>query len=195
MREGRFLASEGFTSTIYDPLSNATPAQRTAFANNEIPTGRMDPVSVKALSFWLLTNRLGFIRSGATVDNYFENLSQTQDVHQIDFRVDYQFVKLGRLFVRESYARRDLRSLLPGANFLNTGDINSNSRDHNAVIGHTISFTPTLLNELRLGFNRFNTFHFGRDFGVDKNNELGIKNGNLAAFRKPQGSPLSESQT
>ena len=187
MREGRFLASEGFTSTIYDPLSNATPAQRTAFANNEIPTGRMDPVSVKALSLWPLPNRPGVIRSGATVDNYFENLSQTQDVHQIDFRVDYQFVKLGRLFVRESYARRDLRSLLPGANFLNTGDINSNSRDHNAVIGHTISFTPTLLNELRLGFNRFNTFHFGRDFGVDKNNELGIKNGNLAPFPETSG--------
>ncbi|MCI0392733.1 MAG: TonB-dependent receptor [Acidobacteria bacterium] len=182
MREGRFLASEGFTATIYDPLSNTDPNQRTAFANNQIPAGRMDPVAVKALSLWPLPNRSG------AVNNYLENLSQRQDVNQFDIRGDYQFAEWGRLFVRESYSKRDLRVSLRNAPFINTGDnVNSISRDHNAVIGHTYSFTPALLNEFRLGFNRFNTNHFGSDFGVDKNNELGIKNGNLAAFPETSG--------
>ncbi|MCI0422450.1 MAG: Plug and carboxypeptidase regulatory-like domain-containing protein, partial [Acidobacteria bacterium] len=181
MRDGRFLASEGFANPIYDPLSNADATQRTAFANNQIPTGRMDPVAVRALSLWPLPNLPGL------ANNYVENLSQTQDVNQFDIRGDYQFVRLGRLFVRESYSKRALRSSLPGAPFIAFNEINSDSRDHNAVIGHTYSFTPTLLNELRLGFNRFNTNHYGPDSNLDKNNEFGIRNGNLAAFPETRG--------
>jgi hypothetical protein len=181
MREGRFLASEGFTATIYDPASNPDPAQRTAFANNVIPVSRFDPVALKALGIYPLPNRPG------VVNNYIENISQRQNVNQFDIRGDYQFAKLGRLFVRESYSRRDLRSQLPNAPFLAFGEINSDSRDHNAVIGHSYSFSPTLLNEFRFGFNRFNTNHNGSDSSVDKNNELGIRNGNLAAFPETRG--------
>jgi carboxypeptidase family protein len=179
MREGRFLASEGFSAPIYDPTSSANPNQRTPFANNTI--SRIDPVSAKALSLWPLPNRSG------VVNNYIENISQTQDVNQIDIRGDYQFEKFGRLFVRESYQKRALRSSLPNAPFLAFGEINSDSRDHNAVIGHSYSFTPSLLNEFRFGFNRFNTEHFGSDSTLDKNNELGIRNGNLAAFPETRG--------
>ena len=181
MREGRFLASEGFTNPIYDPASSTDPAQRTQFANNVIPLGRFDAVSRNALSLWPLPNRPG------VVNNYGENISQTQDVNQFDVRGDYQFSKWGRLFVRESYQRRDLRSSLPGAPFLAFGEINSDSRDHNAVIGHSYSFSPTLLNEFRFGFNRFNTLHNGSDSNIDKNNELGIRNGNLADFPETKG--------
>jgi hypothetical protein len=181
MREGRFLASEGFSAPIYDPLSSASPTQRTQFTNNVIPTERFDPVAAKALSLWPSPNRSG------VVNNYGENISQTQDVNQIDIRLDYQFEKLGRLFVRESYQKRALRSSLPNAPFLAFGEINSDSRDHNAVIGHSYSFSPTLLNEFRFGFNRFNTEHNGSDSTTDKNNELGIRNGNLAAFPETRG--------
>jgi len=181
MREGRFLASEGFGAPIYDPLSNASPTQRTPFANNVIPTNRFDPVSAKALSLWPLANRPGL------VNNYIENISQSQDVNQIDIRGDYQFAKWGRLFVRESYSKRALRSSLPNAPFLAFGEINSDSRDHNAVIGHSYSFSPALLNEFRFGFNRFNTEHYGSDSTLDKNNDLGIRNGNLAAFPETRG--------
>src|SRR5262249_17380027 len=148
-----------------------------------MPCNRMCPVAVKALSLWPLPlpNRSGL------VNNYVKNISQKQNVHQIDIRLDYQFEKWGRLFARESYSNRELRSSLPGAPFLAFGEINSDSRDHNAVIGHSYSFTPTLLNELRFGFNRFNTNHFGSDSNVDKNNELGIRNGNLAAFPETRG--------
>jgi hypothetical protein len=181
MREGRFLAGEGFANPIYDPASSADPAQRTQFANNVIPTSRFDPVSARALALYPLPNRPG------TVNNYLENISQTQDVNQVDIRGDYQFSKLGRLFVRESYSKRALRSRLPNAPFLAFGEINSDSRDHNAVIGHSYSFSPALLNEFRFGFNRFNTLHNGSDSNIDKNNELGIRNGNLAAFPETRG--------
>ncbi len=180
MREGRFLASEGFINPIYDPASSATPAQRTQFANNVIPTNRFDPVAARALSLWPLANRPGL------VNNYIENISQSQDVNQFDIRGDYQFAELGRLFVRESYSKRALRSALPNAPFLAFGEINSDSRDHNAVIGHSYSFSPTLLNEFRFGFNRFNTTHNGSDSNIDKNNELGHQK------RQPGGLPRNQ---
>ena len=41
--------------------------------------------------------------------------------------------------------------------------------------------------QLRLGFNRFNSFHFGPDYGINENNILGIPNGNLAAFPESSG--------
>ncbi|HEX7959652.1 MAG TPA: TonB-dependent receptor, partial [Terriglobales bacterium] len=69
-----------------------------------------------------------------------------------------------------------------GLKFVAIGRENSTGANHNAVIGHTYSFSSTLLNELRIGYNRFKNFHTGTDFGVDENNALGLANGNLAAF-------------
>ncbi len=183
MREGRLLPEEGF-ATIYDPMSATTSAAVQPFTNNTIPRDRWDPVTAKVLDLWPMPNRPSS-RPGP-YQNYFENVSNAQTVDSFDIKGDYQFERAGRLFVRESYTRRNLDNVPPANIFMNA-DPDSNSRNHNAVIGHTASFRPTLLNELRLGFNRFDTFHFGQDYGVDENNVLGIKNGNLAAFPESQG--------
>src|SRR5262249_27662594 len=66
MREGRFLASEGFVNPIYDPASSADPTTRTQFANNVIPTNRFDPVAAKALSLWALPTTSKTSLSGRT---------------------------------------------------------------------------------------------------------------------------------
>src|SRR5205814_3450925 len=55
------------------------------------------------------------------------------------------------------------------------------------VVGHTYAFSSSLLNEFRVGYNRFKNFHTGIDFGVDENNALGLANGNLSAFRTTSG--------
>ena len=183
MRQGILLPEEGF-STVYDPLSATSSAAVQPFANNSIPRQRWDPVTSKVLDLWPLPNRTGS-RPGP-FQNYIQNVSDKQRVNAFDIKVDYQFEHAGRLFARESYARRFLDATAPANMFMNA-DPDSTSRDHNAVIGHTISFTPTLLNDLRLGFNRFDTFHFGQDYGVDENNILGIQNGNLPAFPESSG--------
>jgi len=59
---------------------------------------------------------------------------------------------------------------------------NAAPRDHNDVVGFTHLFSPTMLNELRFGFNRFYTFHFTNDYGTNQNTVLGIPNGNLPQF-------------
>ena len=102
-------------------------------------------------------------------------------MNAIDVKADYQFERAGRLFVRESTAGRTLDNNAPANRFM-SADPDSTSRSHNAVIGHSVPIRPTLLNETRLGFNRFDTLDFGQDYGVAQNNTLGIKNGNLGGI-------------
>lgn len=94
----------------------------------------------------------------------------------------YQLTERDRLFGRESYQRRDLSAPSPGTPFIQIGDVNATTRDHNAAVGYNHTFSPTMLNELRFGFNRFYTKDFGNDLGTNENSALGIPNGNDAAF-------------
>lgn len=183
MRQGILLPEESF-ATIYDPLSASESANVQPFPNNRIPRERWDRVTSQVLDLWPQPNREPS-RPGP-FQNYFENVSNKQTVDAFDIKVDYQFERWGRLFVRESYAARDLDVTPPANQFMNA-DPDSTSRNHNAVIGYTLPISPVTLNDLRIGFNRFDTFHFGQDYGINKNNELGIKNGNLAAFPESQG--------
>jgi outer membrane receptor protein involved in Fe transport len=177
MRQGIFTAAEGF-GTIYDPDNGNTP-----FAGNRIPSTRFDPVAAKVANLWPLPNAVG----GLPVANFITNVSQQQQVDAGDIKGDYVLNPAVRLFVRESYNRRDYVSPPPGGIFIAAGQENAQSRQHNAVVGYTHTISPSMISEFRLGFNRFNTFHFGADFGTDENNILGIPNGNLAAFPESSG--------
>ena len=55
----------------------------------------------------------------------------------------------------------------------------SESGNYNAVVGHTYTLSGSTLNELRVGVNKYDLAQFGSDFGIAKNNELGIPNGNI----------------
>ena len=183
MRQGMLLPEEGF-STVYDPSSASTSAGVQPFPGNMIPRQRWDSVTGKVLDIWPAPN-IGASRPGP-FQNYFENVSNAQTVDAFDIKGDYQFRTAGRMFVRESWTRRVLDNVPPANIFMNT-DPDSKSNNHNAVVGHTFAIRPTVLNELRLGFNRFDTFHFGQDYGVNENDILGIRNGNLPAFPESTG--------
>lgn len=181
MRRGVLTRADGF-DTVYDPDSAASSANVTPFPNNTIPMSRWDPVTAQVINLWPLPNR----NVVGPVTNYTENVSNSQDMNAFDVKGDYQFERAGRIFVRESYSRSKLDTKPPANQFM-AADPDSNQNNHNAVVGYSNSFRPNILNELRLGFNRFDTFHFGNDAGVDENNILGIKNGNLAAFPESHG--------
>jgi hypothetical protein len=179
MRQGIFSKAEGF-STIYDPNGSG------AFPENTVPVSRFDQVAAKVKDIWPQPTQAATAYSNGPVSNFVQNISKQETPNQVDLKGDYQFSAKGRLFLRESYVRRQLVQPSPGNRWMMSSP-NSTTKDHNAVFGYTHVFSPTMLNELRLGFNRFDTFHYGNDYGVAKNNELGIKNGNLAAFPETSG--------
>lgn len=175
MLNGVMSPSEGFL-TIYDPDSATSTKNVTPFANNTVPRSRWDAATQKVLPIWPKANiaPTGLGPSG----NFFQNNSNKQRMDAFDIKGDYHFERWGRLFLRESYTNRDLDTEMLVNKFLRVSP-DSASRNHNAVIGHSATFGTNVLNEFRFGFNRFDTAHFGQDYGIAKNDELGIKNGNL----------------
>ena len=181
MKQGTFLKSQ-FPKPIYDPqtqqpFATVSTPQGDAW---QIPTTRFDPVSAKMVSgssIWpTATNQ------SSNSNNYNANTVEPDDSHQFDVKGDYQLANGDRVFVRESYQRRDLSAPSPGTPFVQIGDVNAKSRNHNSAIGYTHTFSPTTVNELRVGFNRFYTQDYGNDLGTNENSVLGIPNGNDKAF-------------
>lgn len=181
MTQGTFLKSQ-FPNPIYDPqtqqpFATVSTPQGDAW---QIPTSRFDPVSANMVSgntIWPAATDQSSISN-----NYKANTVEPDDNNQFDVKADYQITEKDRIFGRESYQRRDLSAPSPGTPFIQIGDVNAKSRDQNAVIGYNRTFSPTMLNELRFGFNRFYTQDYGNDLGTNENTAVGIPNGNDAAF-------------
>jgi hypothetical protein len=181
MKQGTFLKSE-FPGPIYDPttqqpFATVSTAQGDAW---QVPTSRFDPVSAKMVTggtIWPTATS-----QGSTSNNFNANTTEPDNNHQFDVKVDYQLGNGDRLFARESFQRRDLSAPSPGTRFIQVGDVNALSRDHNAAVGYDHTFSVRATNEFRIGFNRFYTKDFGNDLGTSENAALGIPNGNDPAF-------------
>jgi hypothetical protein len=153
---------------IFDPVGN------TPFANRVIPASRINPIARKVADIWPLPNRPGL------ANNYLENTSLKGTTDQFDVKVDLHPSERIHLFARESFAQRSVEDPPPGNPFMNNAlGINADARNQNAVAGLIYTFAPNKINEFRVGFNRYNVLHFGSDYGIAKNNELGIPNGNI----------------
>ncbi len=181
MKQGTFLKSQ-FTGPIYDPQTQQPfPTVTTSSGDAwQIPTSRFDSVStnmVNGTTIWPTATD-----QSSTSNNYSANTTEPDNNHQFDAKIDYQLPNGDRVFARESYQRRDLTAPSPGTRFVQIGDVNASSRDHNSALGYDHTFSPTATNELRLGFDRFYTHDFGNDLGTNENSALGIPNGNDPAF-------------
>jgi hypothetical protein len=183
-RQGIFSAAEGF-GTIYDPATATSTTPPTPFPNNQILMNRWDPTAVAMLNLgvWPAPN----VASSGPFNNYQQDATNTQDVNAFDVKGDYQAARWGRLFARESYVRRNYEAPSPGTPLIQNYDSNSHSFNHNAAIGWTDAISNNFVNELRIGYNRFNEYNRGNDYGEGYSNLVGIPNGNLPEFANTQG--------
>ena len=163
MRRGDLSA---FSTPIYDPLT------RQPFAGNLIPADRIDPVTRQVADIFPVPNRPGI------VDNYIENNVVEQEQDAFDIRADLNMERWGAVFGRYSRADREFVEP-PTGNIFMSGGNRSESGNYNLVLGHTWTLSSTRLNEFRFGVNKYDLAQFGSDFGIPKNNELGIPNGNI----------------
>src|SRR6516164_9383248 len=154
-----------FTNRIFDPATTSvsgTSYTRTPFPGNLIPANRFDPVTVKMVNAYPLP-----LTPGLT-NNYTTNLNQLQNWDQGDVRVDHQIRSNDQFFAR--FAIQNTDTIVPPsypaasiagiphpvllgdeASFAGTS---SNPVLH-AVADYTHIFSPALINDLRVGFNRF----------------------------------------
>ena len=117
-----------------------------------------DPVSRKVLALkpWREASDAGTIQPNGPVNNLTYNAGGGYNFQRFDAKFDHQFNANHRIFGRYSRVRhvseerpvRELTQVLYGNVYVKPID------QHNIAISDTYTFSPTAINELRLGFNR-----------------------------------------
>jgi hypothetical protein len=154
---------------IFDPQSTKTvngQTVRTPFAGNIIPASRLDLISSAVAKLYPAQNV-----PGATANNYIVNAPGAEQIDQGDVRVDHVISQQQQIFARFSlsqinrFQQPPLPGLADGGSY-STGNYIADTRG--AAIGYTFSISPTMVNELRIGFNRShyvdNTPAYGQNY-------------------------------
>lgn len=137
-------------------LANGTPIgyARTPFPGNIIPANRLDPNAINLLNLYPAPNNSGLF------NNYAANPVLRNQSNQFDARGDQMFGASDSLFGRVSYVSNPqfipgpFPGIADGGSFAQ-GDQTAES--WNAVLSETHTFSPSLLNEARFGYNRIST--------------------------------------
>src|SRR5687767_2879633 len=154
-----------FTTAIRDPLTGQP------FANNTIPTSRIDPVAAAILAMAPLPNASGS-------SNFIRQPDITDDNDRFSGRLDLRASANDNFFARYSYNKRFrfvpgwFGGLLDGSSTSAWGrnDLNSKS----AVFGWTKIFGPAVVNEFRLAWAQGRSDGFQDPKGEDGMSTIGF---------------------
>lgn len=125
----------------------------------------LNPVALKILRMYPLPNYRGWNSSnntnpsayGNTTNNLLENLQTNNNTVQWDQRVDWNVSARDRAYARYSYSYMYNSLTPPLGNVLDgTGNFAGNRQHYmtqNFMLSESHVFTPTLINEFRLGYN------------------------------------------
>jgi hypothetical protein len=176
LERGDFNGQPVQRRNVYDPLTltgTGAAAVRSLFPGNIIPLSRWDPVSKAVVALYPISNVAG---RDDLPDNYFFSPSDKDDGNQYDMRFDHNLSDNHRLFGRYSIRDqfRDEPGILP---YPATGGLGQtiDLKGHNIVSALSSTISPTMFNELRFGFSKFDT-KFDIQFSENLNPQFGIKN-------------------
>jgi hypothetical protein len=146
----------GITVPCGGGVANGSPIgyARTPFPGNIIPANRLDSNAINLLNLYPAPNNSGLF------NNYAANPVLRNQSNQFDARGDQMFGATDSLFGRVSYVSNPqfipgpFPGIADGGSFAQ-GDQTAES--WNAVLSETHTFSPSLLNEARFGYNRIST--------------------------------------
>jgi hypothetical protein len=169
MRNGDFTNSR---FPIFDPLSirEVSPGDFTAtqFTNNIIPANRLSPVAKKLLEFYPEPTLPTAVDKGI---NFTRNVLNTNEWDQLTTRGDFVENDSSQWFFRYSWGGE---AVLNGGTFP-ISDERITTDVQQFLLSNTRTFSPTLVNELRLGVSLFDNDKLTKFNGIrDVSAELGI---------------------
>jgi len=153
-----------FSVPVYDPLTSTHVGSnyiRTAFAGNQIPSNRIDPVAAAVVALYPLPN------STTPGSNYIASAPATDVEDQFNVRLDYTISQKNRLFGRFSYNHNN--GDLPDwfGNIGSPGVFSQQIRNTNIVVNDTHTFTSTFVANLLYGFTKQNNVRAPRSLNTD----------------------------
>lgn len=132
-----------FSALLASGVQLKDPTTGQALPNNRISPSLIDP----ATAFFLK-----FIPSANTAQGtFYYNAPFTSNADQGNIRVDHRFSETDSVFAR--YSINNIDQYNPGS-FPQVGGRGISLRTQNAVLDETHIFSPTLINDLRLGYAR-----------------------------------------
>lgn len=155
----------GLGANIFDPANVVAGSnQRIPFAGNQIPIGRLDPAARA------VTALLPQPSNSATTRNFAFNPSVKQRTDQFDVKLDQNLGQADRFFFKYSFDDTNLETpgVLPVGNagsvpigqYLSATGVGTGTttplRNQSGVFNYVKVFSPTLLNEARVGVVRWN---------------------------------------
>jgi len=192
-RNGNF---SGLANTLYDPTStkcisgcvpgtlNAASGQRatysrTPYVNNTIPTSQMDPVAMKLAALYPNPNTALANCNGPAAGSgcYAVATPGALNTDQGDGRVDWRYNDNNSIFGTISWANTAKSSVPPFQGALDGGNFQGSSEQdlgRNAMLSWTHTFSPTMVNEARVGFSRLVTARTQANANSDVYKQLGI---------------------
>ena len=161
-RSGDFSGTRnaaGGLITIYDPFTTrANPSGgfiRTAFAGNQIPSSRFDPVAVQAMKFYPAANTPP---TGLTnnQNNFAASASRPLETTQSDYKIDQILTPTQRMFGRYSTRLNNDKAAIffPADVAVAEGRINQEDHVHGGVVDYTNTLSSSTIFNARMGFAR-----------------------------------------
>src|ERR1019366_673426 len=147
--------------TLKDPLNANAP-----FPGNIIPTARISPIALKLQSYYPATDLPGL------ASNYSVPVPTTIKTNQTVDRVDQNIGDKVRLYARADNQYENVF----GGNAIPTNSATTPVTISNYGVGYTQTFTPNLVNDLRVGRNYFSTATLN-PFSVAANTNAGASLG------------------
>lgn len=166
------------TSPIFDPLTSRYNAngviERSPFAGNIIPSGRIDPVSKTFLEWYPTPNRAGI------ASNFYNDPPFGQSFNQYNVRIDYRISDSDNVMGRFSQRTDNVPQQGPyqghSKDNYNPGVIGSDTTGTNTVIAWNHIFNPTTTMEIRPSYSRPAISQFsGNNIGIDWTSRAGIQ--------------------
>jgi hypothetical protein len=191
--------SAGQLITIYDPYTGVPSGKlvsRTPLPNNIIPVSELNPVGLNVASIYPLPMTSG------SFNNFTSSANQVINDNGGNTRIDYRLSDKDSMFFRYSFEQFIQTAPNPlvggsGTCCLPTPSFASGRFDlgpyvagiqdttlaaQGAAFNETHLFSPTLLNEYRMGYARTNPFTSQSDFGHDSATSLGIQGLNVSQY-------------
>ena len=168
---------------IFDPLTQSTGTYgngttgltRLPFANNRIPTSRIDPASAKIASLFPAPSIN--VLPGFPQNNYFTTTSGTSGVKQFDIRMDHRISDKDNIFGSVSWSERNQLNGQPLPGALDGTYFAANTEQtlaRNAMMSYTRTWSPTFVTETRAAFSRLVTARTQSAPDVDQFKAFGI---------------------
>ena len=168
------LQSNGVLRRVYDPLTSTGRGGEMQFANNVIPSSRLDPVAQAAIAFVPTANRteVDVSNEGNWVANLPRELRRTSHTMRVDYEVDPN----DKLTFRYNLFMPVTDGRVPSPDW-GPADPNAVSlpqRQQNILLSYTKLFSPTFFMTATGGFFRYRNDVQGVNLNEDLASQIGL---------------------